>query len=222
VDEMATAAKQNGVVIAEAFMYRHHPQTIKVEELVKNGAIGKLGLVRGSFTFKLTQQGDVRMDASLGGGSIWDIGCYPISYTRFLAGKNPLEVIGWQVRSSRGVDETFVGQMRFVEGVFGQFDCGFHTPFRAQLELVGSEGSIQVPAPFAPRLNETIQLKRGDEVQIIQIPGQELYLGEVEDMADAILHGRPTRVSLEDSRGNVATIVALLESSQSGQPVQLD
>src|SRR3990170_3418207 len=82
VDAIEAAARQAGVVVAEAFMYRHHPQTLKVRELVDGGAVGDLWLVRGSFTFDLTRESDPRLDPALGGGSIWDVGCYPISCSR--------------------------------------------------------------------------------------------------------------------------------------------
>jgi predicted dehydrogenase len=217
VDVMAAAARQAGVVVAEAFMYRHHPQTLKVKELVDNGAIGRLRLVRGSFTFSLSRTVDVRLDPALGGGGIWDVGCYPISYARYLVGGEPLEAFGWQVAGASGVDEVFAGQLRFAGDVYAQFDCGFRAPFRTHLEIVGSDGTIDVPHPFKPGLDEQIRVTRGDLTETIVIPGQELYIGEVEDMADAILNGQAPRVSLEDSRGNVATIAALLRSAREGR-----
>jgi predicted dehydrogenase len=219
VEAMAEAARRAGVIVAEAFMYRHHPQTIKVKALVRAGEIGDLRLVRGSFTFHLTRTADVRLDPTMGGGSIWDVGCYPISYARYLAGAEPTEAFGWQVAGPTGVDETFTGQLRFPGGVFAQIDCGFRAPFRSHVEIVGSTGTITVPQPFKPGLNEQITLTRGVEAQTIAIPGRELYLGEVEDMADAILDGAPPRMSLADSRGNAAAIVALLRSAREGKPI---
>src|SRR5678809_1408967 len=78
VDAMQAAARKHGCIVMEAFMYRHHPQTLKVQEIVKSGSLGTLKLVRGSFSFMLSREGDVRLDPAMGGGSIWDIGCYPI------------------------------------------------------------------------------------------------------------------------------------------------
>jgi predicted dehydrogenase len=221
VDAMAAAAEQAGVVVTEAFMYRHHPQTLKVKELVDGGAIGELRLVRGAFTFNIEREDDVRLDPALGGGGIWDVGCYPISFARYIVGSEPRQVFGWQVTGSSGVDEVFVGQMRFDGNVYAQFDSGFRAPFRAHIELVGSRGRIEVPRPFKPGLDESIALHQGDAVQSIRVAGQELYLGEVEDLADAVLNGAAPRMSLKDSRGNVAAIAALLESARQGQPVTL-
>jgi len=221
VEAMAHAAKKHGKVVAEAFMYRHHPQTLKVKELVESGAIGKLQLVRGSFTFKMSTDVNIRLVPELGGGSIWDVGCYPISYARFIVGAEPLEVFGQQVTGSTGIDDSFFGQMHFPGNVYAQFDSGFRTPYRTHIEVVGSDGTITVPSPFKPGLNEKILLMREDKVESIKIPKQELYIGEVEDMADAILLGKAPRISMTDSRANVAAISALLDSAKSGKPVTL-
>lgn len=221
VDAIRSAAQKHGRVVAEAFMYRYHPQTLKVQELVRSGSLGTLKLIRGSFSFVLAREGDVRLNPEMGGGSIWDVGCYPISYARSVVGEEPLEVFGWQVTGPTGIDKTFVGQMRFKDDVIAQFDSSFVIPFHAFMEIVGSEGTLNIPRPFKPGVNEKIYLTRGEKTETITIKGQELYLGEVEDMADAILLGREPRVPLDDSRANVAVISALLESARAGRPVRL-
>jgi predicted dehydrogenase len=221
VDAVQETARKYGRVVAEAFMYRHHPQTLKVQELVKNGSLGSLKMIRGSFSFLLSREGDVRLDPDLGGGSIWDLGCYPISYARAVVGGDPLEVFGWQVTGPTGIDETFVGQMRFGDDILVQFDSSFAIPFHAFMEIVGSEGTLNIPRPFKPDTDEKLYLTREDNTETIKVKGQELYIGEVEDMADAILLGKESRISLADSRGNVATITALLESARTGKPVKL-
>jgi predicted dehydrogenase len=209
--------------VAEAFMYRHHPQTLKVKALIASGAIGDVRLVRGSFTFTLTDRGNVRVNASLDGGSVWDVGCYPISYARMMIGTEPAEAFGMQFVGPSGVDETFVGTLRFGEDVYAQFDCGFRAPFRMNMEIVGSEGVIVIPRPFKPTAHETIYIgKASDQLEPITIEGPELlYLGEVEDMADAILNGTSPRISLQDSRANVAAMVALLQSAKEGRLIKL-
>jgi predicted dehydrogenase len=219
VDAMQAAARKHGRVVAEAFMYRHHSQTLKVQEMVKDGSLGTVKLIHGSFSFVLSHEGDVRLNPEWGGGSIWDVGCYPISYARSALGQNPLEVYGQQVTGPTGIDETFVGQMRFANDVHAQFDCSFVIPFHAFMEIVGSEATLNIPNPFKPNENEKIYLTRDGKTEAIKIKGQELYIGEVEDMADAILLGKEPRVSLEDSRANVMTITSLLESARTNKPV---
>ena len=222
VDAIRSAAGRHGRVVMEAFMYRHHPQTLKVQDLVKGGSLGALKLIRGSFSYVLSHEGDVRLDPAMGGGSLWDIGCYPISYARSVLGQEPLEVFGWQVAGPTGIDETFVGQMRFANDVLMQFDSSFVIPLHWFMEIVGNEGTLNVPSPFKPNENETMYLTRDKKTETIKIKGQELYIGEVEDMADAVLLGREPRISLEDSRANVRVIVALLESARTGRSVGLN
>jgi xylose dehydrogenase (NAD/NADP) len=221
VDAVAAAARKHGRVVAEAFMYRHHPQTLKVQELVGSGSLGTLKLLRGAFSFELIHEGNIRSDSAMGGGSIWDIGCYPISYTRTVVGSEPIEVFGWQVTGPTGIDDTFVGQMRFEGDVYAQFDSSFVVPFHTYMEIVGSEATLIIPIPFKPDVNEKIFLVRDGKTETVKVKGQELYLGEVEDMADAILLGNTPRVTLEDSRANVATIKALLESARTGAVVKV-
>jgi len=221
VDAIKAAAHKHGRVVAEAFMYRHHPQTLKVQEIVQSGSLGTLKLIRGSFSFLLSNPGDVRLNHEWGGGSIWDVGCYPISYTRTVVGDAPLEVFGWQITGETGVDNTFIGQMRFRDDILAQFDSSFDIPFHSFMEIVGSDATLSIPAPFKPEISEQIFITRDDKIEKIKIKGQELYLGEVEDMADAILLGKDSLVSLDDSRKNVAVIKALLESARTGKVVKV-
>ena len=215
VDRMILAQSETGMIMSEAFMYRHHPQTLKVQELIKSGAIGEVRLVRGSFTFTLADRSNVRVNASLDGGSIWDVGCYPISFARTIIGAEPVEVSAMQVVGDSGVDESFFGTMCFASGAYAQFDSGFHAPFRTNIEITGSEGVIVVPRPFKPNAHETFFLgKASDNLEPVKVDGPEhLYTGEIDDMADAILDHKAPRINAEDSRANVATILALLQSA---------
>ena len=221
VDAIAAAAARADRVVMEAFMYRCHPQTAQVKALVDRGAVGQLQLVRGAFTFTLTDPANVRLRAEWGGGSLWDVGCYPVSYARTMLGLEPLEVFGWQVTGESGVDEFFSGQMRFPGGILAQFDCGFRGPFRAAIEIVGDAGSLSIPQPFHAGKKAKIFLQRNGETETIKIDGQNLYLGEVEDMADANLLGKPPHVSLADSRANIAALLGLYKSAQTGKVVRL-
>jgi D-xylose 1-dehydrogenase (NADP+, D-xylono-1,5-lactone-forming) len=221
VDQMMAAARKSNVVITEAFMYKHHPQTLKVLELVEQETIGDLLLIKGAFTFSLDRPDDVRWVPEWGGGSIWDVGCYPISFSRLVAKAEPVEVFGWQVTGSTGIDVVFSGQMRFASGLLAQFDCGFRAPYRTLVEIVGTRGAIELNSPFKPAGGEWIKIKRGDSVDKIRSPEYELYRGEIEDMERAVLDGQTPRISLENSRANVATLLALLESARSGRVVRL-
>src|SRR5215471_4974594 len=124
VDRVADACRRTGRTAAEAFMYRHHPLTHAAQAFVSDGRLGTIKTYRGSFSFLLTREGDVRLDPSMGGGSLWDVGCYPVSYSNMLAGRAPVDVFGWQRASGRGVDMEFFGMMRYADGSVAQFDCG--------------------------------------------------------------------------------------------------
>jgi predicted dehydrogenase len=219
VDAVTRAATGKGRVVAEAFMYRHHPQTEQVCDRVAKGDLGRLRLIRGSFSFTLSRPRDVRLDPSLGGGSLWDVGCYPLSYARTLLGHEPIEAFGRRRDGPSGVDMTFAAQLLFPDGVIVQFDCSFETPFRAVLEIVGKDACLTVTEPFKPGPEARLLFLDKDGTRAVPVPQVELYAGEVEDLASAILDGTPPRVSLADSRANVAAIVALLRSAREGRPL---
>ncbi len=221
VDAMAAACREAGVVLAEAFMYRHHPQTLKVKELLDSGAIGTLRFLRGSFTFPLARPNDVRLRPEWGGGCLWDIGCYPVGFARFLVGKAPIEVYGSQVLGPTGIDETFTGQAIFPGDVLFQLDVGFRSPVRAEMELAGTEGTIRVRHPWRPEQDYPLLVTREGRTEEIVVPGEGRFLLEIEDLAAAVRTGRPPRVSLEDSRANVAALVALQRSAREHRPIRL-
>ena len=220
IDAMFAAAQANHKILAEAFMYRHHPQTLAVKDLVTSGAIGQVKLIRGAFSFPIGDEADIRLNPNLGGGSIWDVGCYPISYARYIMGAEPTEVYGAAMLGKSGVDDTFAGLLRWQNPVSGfdaiaQFDSSLRAPFRTHMEIVGSNGMITVPQPFKPSAKSEIMIGESfDKFETMVIEGPEyLYTGEIEDMADAALEGKAPRISHEDSRNNVKVIQALLRSA---------
>ncbi len=223
VDAMTAAARANKTVLAEAFMYRHHPQTLKAKALIDSGAIGDVRLLRSSFTFQIAPAHHIRLKPELGGGSVWDVGCYQISYMNYLMGGAPVEVHGAAIMGSTGVDETFAGTLRYAAGALAQFDCGFRAPFRADVEIVGSDALIRLPKPFKPTAADAILLgKASDALEPITTDCSEpLALYEVNDLEDAVFSGTPTRIPLSESRDTVRTVQALLRSAATRQPVAL-
>ena len=221
VDAMAAAAGRTGRIIAEAFAYRTHPHMSKIKEIVNSGKLGKIKMVHGSFTFVMTNKDDIRWDPQMGGGGLWDIGCYPLSFTRTVLGMEPTEVFGWQVTSPSGIDEVFAGQLRFPGDIYFQLDCSFKIPFHAFMEIVGDEGTLNIPEPFNNEATKNLYLTRDGKTTTVVVKGPDPYLAEVENFADAVLLGNPPATSLADSRLNTAAILALLESAKTGKPVTL-
>jgi predicted dehydrogenase len=213
VERIAATAERTGRVAAEAFMYRHHPLTLAVESIVREGHLGTLRLIRGAFTFDLNRDTDIRFDPALGGGSLWDVGCYPVSYSCLIAGAAPTDVIGWQERTSSGVDVAFAGMLRFDGGLLAQFDCGFRSAFRAEMELIGTDATLRVDRAFKGGPQSRLVLARGDETTELPFDPQSSYIGEIDDFAAAALDGRPPRVPLSESLRTVSVICALYRSA---------
>lgn len=221
VDRISAAAHAANRIVTEGFMYRHHAVTLEAVRQVRAGAVGRLRLVRGAFTFMLDRDPDVRLVPALGGGSLWDVGCYPVSFARLLCGTEPIEVSGRAEVGPTGVDVAFTGQMTFPDGVAAQFDCGFRTAYRTSVEIAGTEGTLAIPQPFQPGVHERLVLRRGDAVTEIPIAGQPLFHDEVDEIRRLVTTGGTPRVTLADSRANIATIQALYRSARERQPVAL-
>ncbi len=232
VDAMIATSKETGAVLAEAFMYRHHPQTKIAGELVHSGKLGDIILVRGSFNFMMTTERrdlenmDVRLVPEYGGGSLWDIGVYPLSYTQFITGGTPEWVFGSQWLGETGVDETFVAQMGYSAErgkLFAQFSCSFLSEFHTYIEIIGTKGRLEITKPFVD-MDENRRLiffPEDGEPEEIPVPEKELYLCEVEDMHSAILDGKPSYLRLEETRNHVKTVLALYESAQKGKVIRM-
>jgi len=217
VEQIAAAAASAGVVVAEAVMYLYHPLLHRVRQLVQEGAVGRVTLVRGAFSFFLDRLNDVRWRPELGGGSLWDVGSYPVSFIRWIAGE-PAQAFGWQALSNSGVDATFAGLLRCRDEVLGVFDCGFRQPFRVEAEVIGSEGRLIVEQPYLVGPESRIVLHRDSGREEITWPGPDAYRYEVEALVAAVLDSAPLPVPLESSRGNVATLAALYEAARQGKP----
>lgn len=225
VDRMTAAARANGVVLMEAFMYRTHPLMAKLTSLIANGLIGRVKLVRAKFSFTLEDESNIRLKKELGGGSLWDVGCYPVSFCQAIAGAAPVEVMAWQQVNQNGVEVVLTGQMRYPNGMLAQIDSGFALPFRLGAEVVGDKGVLYVPVPWFPGLDgqesAIIHIAPNDTETRIEITPKDPYLCEIEAMEAAIFDDAPLPVTPEESRRHVQTIVALYESAAENRVVQL-
>lgn len=224
VEEMAAAARRHNVLLMESFMYRFHPQTERVLALVREGTIGDVKLIKSAFTFRVTDPGNVRWAAELGGGSLMDVGSYCVNASRTLAGGEPLEVQAFATWADTGVDAQMVGHLRFAHGLHAQFDSALTLQRREFYQVVGTEGVIDVPVAFLPGRGDTrihITWGRG-EVQTEIISGRDEYQAIAEHFADCVLHGQPLRYPAEEAAANMRVIEALVGSARnSGRPEAL-
>ncbi len=146
---MAEYCARRGVLLMEAFMWRHQPRSLELRKLVRRGEIGELRLIRSSFSFPITP-GDWRLDASRGGGALWDVGCYGVSTARFFAGSEPTRTQAAAHFGETGVDLTLTALLEFPGDVIGVIDCSFEQPFRCVYELVGTRAAIKVESAYLP------------------------------------------------------------------------
>jgi predicted dehydrogenase len=220
VDQIITAARTHHVHITEAFQYRHHPRTLKVKELIDAGEIGELRYIQGSFSYPLNRPEDYRWNPDQGGGSLWDVGCYPLSYAMLAAGAAPVEVMGWQKKAASGVDASFIGQLRFANDLLAQIQCSFEMHRTMKMELIGTTGTILIPTFLRTQNQQRVILQKERE-RIFCFRREELFRGEVENMAEVILDGQTPRLPLEESRQIIRCLTALYRSAQIGKPVML-
>lgn len=222
--EMSAAAEANGVRLLEAFMYRFHPRTQRVVELVRDGAVGDLRVIRSTFTFRLTRPDNIRLDPALGGGALMDVGCYCVNVSRTMAGEEPEEVAAVANWTERGVDEEMTGLLRFPGGVTAHFDCALTMERCEVYEVAGTEGHLEVPASFLPGTADAPihhhRGRQGAETEVVG--GVDEYREMVEHFAECVLNERSFRYSAEEAALNMRTIDALYRSARNGgAPVRL-
>jgi predicted dehydrogenase len=212
-------AEREGRLLMEAFMYRHNPQTRRLTELVADGAVGRVRVIRTQFSFNATDPSDIRLSTELDGGALMDVGCYCISGTRLLAGE-PERVFAEQELGGDGVDVVIAATMRFADDVIGHLDAGLALASRDELEVVGEDGSLFVDDPWHAR-TPVIELRRNGEVERIERPAENSYRLEAENFSRAIRGEAEPLLGRSDAVGQARTIEALYRSAESGQSVTL-
>jgi predicted dehydrogenase len=210
-EEMIAAADRAGVKLAEAFMYRYHPLVKDLLDLLHGGTIGELKIVRSTFSFSLASDANIRLSKELGGGALMDVGCYGVNLARLVTGAEPDAVSSVAVYGPSGVDETFIGAMRFPNGVVAEIDVSVRAAGDTRYEVIGTKGRIYVRQGFRPDANEEgeLQLHQNGEVSRIFTDTVDQYQLMVEDFARSVLEDRPLRYPPQDAVGNMRTIEAL-------------
>lgn len=213
-EAMAAYCRDRGVVLTEAFMWRHQPRTAAVRKLVAEGAIGDLRLIRSSFSFSIAE-GDWRLDSTRGGGALWDVGCYGVSTARLFAGSEPIDVRASAHFGPTGVDLSLAAVLRFPGDVLASIECSFEQPFRCVYELVGTKGSIDVPLAYLPPDRPVARVFdiEGRLVTEHEFDGRNQYACMVDAFHAAIATGRLTGPA-EDGVAQMRTLDAVLASAR--------
>lgn len=215
---MIEVARSQGKLLMEAFMYRFHPQTIWALEQIKSGRLGMVKLVRASFAFNILlppRPNDIRLQPSLAGGSLMDVGCYPVNFCRAVYGRPPVAVAARVSTANPGaVEHATAAVLDFGEGCFGQIDCSFALPTRQVAEVVGERGTLTIPTPFVTSMHETGVVLALDGQTIHQkISPVDAYRLEIEHFGACVRTGTLPAFSLDETLENVATIEAIYQSA---------
>ena len=218
--EMLQTAQVEGRLFMEAFMYRFHPQIFKVQELIQSGRIGRVQLIRGSFSFFLDDETNIRLAPGLGGGSLMDVGCYPISFANLIFGELPerVKAAGVYRLDSPDIDLTMCGILEYSQGRLAVFDSSFAMEARQGVEIVGTGGTIQINRPWRPdRAEVSIVVQQGTVREEIAFPASNPYQLEIEHFSNCIRTGEPPLLPGEFGLGVVAVMQACHRSASSGE-----
>ena len=221
----AQAARRAGTFLMEAFMYRPHPQTRRLVELVRDGAVGEARLIEASFGYRASLETDKDAERrifanALGGGGILDVGCYAVSMARLIAGAalgrpfaDPIEVSGTGTLGATGVDEQATATLTFEDGIVAQLQTAVRVPLRNSVTVIGTEGRLEVPQPWfgmgsrGPADGRIDLVRRGGEREVIEVRNEGwLYAIEADEVAAHIEAGEAPSMSHEDTLGNMATL----------------
>jgi predicted dehydrogenase len=224
-EAMFGVARDCGVWLMEAFMYRFHPRTLGLAELVGRGDIGEPRLVRASFGFTVTDTANVRLSADLAGGALMDVGCYPVNAARMLAG--PVAGVAATARwAGTGVDETLAGTLDHTGGPLSLVSCSLASSHHNLVQVVGSEGVVDMPVAFTPPPDRPSVLvhtpgSRGGEPRELRFDPVNQYAAEAEGFAALVAAGHDAagdlpQMPLVESLDNAATIDALLAAARRG------
>ncbi|MCK6551124.1 Gfo/Idh/MocA family oxidoreductase [Myxococcota bacterium] len=220
--EVAAVARETGLPVAEAFMYRFHPLYDRVRALIAAGELGALVTIRGHFTFALDDRSALPAQAALGGGALRDVGCYAVDLARQLSGAEPVRAIA--LARGRGVDDTLCGVLELASGVLAEVSCSIESFELHRAEVVGTKGAIVVDAPWFPGTERaSFVLRRAGEPDVcVETPGGDGYALEAADFARAVVTGTAPRWPVEDALANAAAVDALLASAALGAAVRVE
>lgn len=218
---MIAAAKKNDVKLMEAFMYRYTDRTRKVVEILRSGALGELKFLQASFRFLLANPASIKFQPELGGGALYDVGCYPINFAGLvvdtMAGAAPgtvqPESVSVECVRSGGVDLLFSALLKYPGGFTAALHCGFNAHKRVCAEIVGTEGVLEINETFFDAAG-SLSLTRGEERTEIAVSLSDRYRSEVEDFAAAILENCSPAFGLAETLRNAEVLDRLLAASR--------
>lgn len=213
--EIAAVAAGSDRVVMEAFHYRYHPMTLRIEEIIASGELGALRRVEAALSFPLPRFSDIRYDYSLAGGALMDAGCYPVHMVRTFGGETP-EVVAAQAKM-RGpsIDRAMTAQLRFPSGHTGAISCSLWSANLLQVSarVIGDRGELRALNPLMPQYFHRLRVhsQRGRRVE--RFDHKASYAYQLDAFADAVLRGAPVRTTPEDAIENMTVIDAIYRAA---------
>ena len=213
---MVRVARENNVLLMEAFMYRFHPQIVWALAQIEAGLIGPVRLVRASFSFDIrSRPQNIRLKPELAGGSLMDVGCYPVNLCRAIYDQPP-RAVGARVHvpTSGGVEMAMNAVLDYGDGCFGLIDSSFGLPMRQSAEIFGEDGTITIPVPFTPGVKDmTVFVTKNGQMTEQQFTRIDQYQLEVEHFAACVQSGDDPRLHLSETLENIGTIEAIYQAA---------
>ena len=205
------------VALMDGFMWPHHPRTTQLKRFLLDGGIGEVRRVTASFTFALPlDPNNIRLRPETAGGSLLDVGCYPVYAIRWAFGAEPARVVAKaRYYHGDGVDLEMNGLVVLGDGRVATFDCGFTLPYRGDVEITGTEGVVTVPAMWLPPRRATWVVKRdGREPQEYAVEGADQIVEMLDHFSGAVLRGEPVRPGPEEAVKTLKVLDALARSAR--------
>lgn len=215
--------RAKGVRLMDGFMWPHHPRTAKMRQFLDVGGVGEVRRVSGAFTFAMRplDPANIRLQPRCAGGSLLDVGCYPVYGIRWAFGAEPVKVSA-AARYEHGVDVELQGSLVLADGRMASFDCGFTTPFRRWLEVVGTEAVLWVPDLWVPGPRAAFYVSReGKPTEEVAVEGEDQVQHMFEDFGRAVLDGAPVQPPPEEAVKTVRVLDALARSAREGREVSV-
>lgn len=225
--EMVQAAQRNKCLLMEAFMYRFHPRSLRIKELVDSGALGQISLLHSAFTFPVRRDGSNErlFLPEMGGGSLWDVGCYGVSVARWLLAAEPVDVVAQASYSQSGVDVNFVGTLSFVSGALAVIESSFTAALQQTFTVVGTKGAIELPHDaFVPWEKEawfSLRDAQEEQGQMVTLPASDEYQQMIEHFSQAVMGKCNLAFPPEESINQMRVLDALARSARTGVKIKL-
>ncbi|MEB3022698.1 Gfo/Idh/MocA family protein [[Mycobacterium] crassicus] len=213
--EVAEATAQSDRVVMEAFHYRYHPMTLRIEEIIASGELGTLQRVEAALSFPVPRSSDIRYQYSLAGGALMDAGCYPIHMLRTFGGGTP-EVIAAQAKlRGPSIDRTMTAQLRFPAGHTGAISCSLWSSNLLQVSarVIGDRGELRALNPLMPQYFHRLRVRSQRGRRVERFDHKASYAYQLDAFADAVLRGVPVRTTPEDAIENMTVIDAIYRAA---------